>query len=39
MLAPHRFMRLVQLDEGQQPTDVRKKELFAKLKAWHFVTT
>jgi DNA primase len=31
MLAPHRFVRLVTLEEGQQPTDVGKKELYAKL--------
>jgi DNA primase len=31
MLAPHRFMRLVTLEEGQQPTSVGKEELYAKL--------
>jgi DNA primase len=31
MLAPHRFMRLVKFDEGQQPTDVSPEELHADL--------
>jgi DNA primase len=31
MLAPHRFMRWVKLDEGQQPTAVGKEELLARL--------
>jgi DNA primase len=31
MLAPYRFVRWVKLDEGQQPTDVGKEELCAKL--------
>jgi DNA primase len=33
MLAPHRFVRLVTLEEGQQPTDVGKEELYAILPA------
>jgi DNA primase len=33
MLAPYRFVRLVKLDEGQQPTDVGPEELYAKLPA------
>jgi DNA primase len=31
MLAPYRFVRWMKLDEGQQPTDVVKEELHAKL--------
>ena len=31
MLAPHRFVRWVKLEEGQQPTDVGKEELYATL--------
>jgi DNA primase len=31
MLAPYRFVRWAKLDEGQQPTDVGREELYAKL--------
>jgi DNA primase len=31
MLAPYRFVRLVKLEEGQQPTDVGKEELYVRL--------
>jgi DNA primase len=31
LLAPHRFVRWVKLEEGQQPTDVSKEELYAQL--------
>jgi DNA primase len=33
MLAPYRFVRLVKLDEGQQPTDVGREDLLARLPA------
>jgi DNA primase len=31
LLAPYRFVRLVKLEEGQQPTDVGNEDLYAKL--------